>query len=162
MELVFGYALGFLVLMPLLTLMHELGHAIPQLCMKKKVVIDLGGSSPIPIIKVSRLFIRIVPFSTFHGFCSISSRLLRVGLVVTLLGGPLVTLLLAMLLNELRMVDAGQWFTFLASFGFYFTVFQLVFTLAPIKYPSFFGGYSGTKSDGLRILEALRCNESTP
>ncbi|EOW9455818.1 hypothetical protein ACVH52_003617, partial [Vibrio cholerae] len=59
MELVFGYALGFLVLMPLLTLMHELGHAIPQLRMKKKVVIDLGGSSPIPIIKVSRLFIRI-------------------------------------------------------------------------------------------------------
>ncbi|EMQ72150.1 hypothetical protein VCNHCC008D_003781, partial [Vibrio cholerae O1 str. NHCC-008D] len=34
------------------------------------------------------------------------------------------------------MVDAGQWFTFLASFGFYFTVFQLVLTLAPMKYPS--------------------------
>ncbi|HFG1694668.1 TPA: hypothetical protein ACGF39_003740, partial [Vibrio cholerae] len=115
-----------------------------------------------PIIKVSRLFIRIAPFSTFHGFCSISSRLSRVGLVFTLLGGPLVTLFLAMLLNELRMVDVGQWFTFLASFGFYFTVFQLVLTLAPMKYPSFSGGYSGTKSDGLRILEALRCNESTP
>ncbi len=155
MDQILGYALGVLIVLPMLTLLHEFGHALPQLLIKKKVIIDIGGSSCFPTIKLGRLFIRIAPFSTFNGFCSISSSLSKRELLVTLLGGPIVSFVLAAVLFVQSQSHLSSLVHLIMNFALYGALFQFLITFLPIKYPRFLGRYGGHKSDGLKVLEVI-------
>ncbi|CAH6993393.1 hypothetical protein VCHA30O60_60068 [Vibrio chagasii] len=48
-----GLAIGFLFVMPIATLVHELGHAIPQLIAGHKVEVALGNSERPRLFKLA-------------------------------------------------------------------------------------------------------------
>ncbi|WP_313695394.1 hypothetical protein [Halorarum halobium] len=75
--------------------------------------------------------------------------------VETYLGGPATTpFLLAVTVFVVPALDGAARVAALVlaySFGI-----QLLVTLAPVEYPDWWGTYAGTKSDGRRVLDALR------
>ncbi len=151
-----GYALCFVFVMPGLTLIHELGHAVPQLLQNKRVVIRLGTHNKAWRLQLGRLYLRIAPFSLWHGLCSIHPRLPKGSLVSALLAGPLTSLGVALTLYTFTRSDLGPWFNFLLQFSAGYTLFQGLVTLIPFTYPACFRGYAGLPSDGLQVLKALR------
>jgi hypothetical protein len=75
--------------------------------------------------------------------------------LAVLVAGPVVSLVAFVLLSVLaRSLDyPASWFLWAAAFA---AGFALVVTAVPMSYGRFFGPYSGTVSDGRRILELLR------
>lgn len=156
-----SYAIGFLITMPLITFLHELGHAIPQLIRGYRVVIQMGNLENAVKLKLGKLYIYGAPFSMFNGFCSISSKGGKNRKVLSLLCGPIFSVVLALCFYWLSFQNLGYWTNFQVNLALYFSAFQAFLTLIPIKYPDFFGGYAGTKSDGLQAFELVKKNGGT-
>jgi hypothetical protein len=153
---------AWLVVFPIVTLLHELGHSFvglivvkdrPITCMlgtdlnKAQLTLTISPHFRILLSLGTGFFGRSIiggsgPFSKFQTI-SIS------------LAGPIVSLIIGVTffflpapendyLNQLRLL-----FVTCATL-------QLLFTIVPVRYPQWFGGYSGRLSDGLRVWLALR------
>lgn len=159
-KIILSIFLLFLVIIPIITFIHELGHAIPALLFtKEKVLIRLGkrkNTKASKNLKISRLTIEFSSFSPITGFTFWDDSKMNINqLLITYLGGPLISLLLALLFYFLSNNATFFSQSFMAFVGNWF-LFQFAITAIPMYYPSFMGDYKGVESDGMRILHLFK------
>ena len=69
------------------------------------------------------------------------------------LGGPFISLLCFLILLIIKINYSVPNYFDIALYG---SLIQFLITIIPIKYPKYVFGYSGHKSDGLRVLKLLQ------
>lgn len=157
-----SYTIFLLFTVPLLTLLHELGHAVGGLVTTGGwVQASLGGpgsSRPAWTVHLGRLIVELRAFTVFFGACR------REHPPATWRGealfyalGPATSLLCAGVF--LALVQTETWldpFLRSAASG---ALFQFLVTSIPIRYPSWLGAYAGYRSDGAAIVACLRARE---
>ena len=155
------YPLVYIIFMPVLTLLHELGHAIPALIFtKEKVIVDIGNSNLNKKIKLNRLVIKLNGYKSLtdvsYGYINwtpLDSNKMKS--VFMILGGPLTSLIVSILLYiYLINVSLPYILIKLLDALFLFSLFQFLLTILPMKY--FYNPYSGHTSDGYKILQDLK------
>lgn len=142
----------FFVIAPIMTLLHEAGHALIPLLSQEPVRVFVGcvqGTG----LKVANLEIGYcspwtpwVGYTTWGGVSGVLHSLL----------GPIFSFLIAslFLLIRSRLRNRNQRSLLLACAGWAF--FQFVFTVLPLNYLPMFGYPAGTASDGKIALELIR------
>jgi len=164
------YLLFWFVIFPALTFLHEIGHAIPVLFLTKKdVMIVLGGKrtniSPTNTLTLELGRIRFTIFPTYFwgGFYfSDASNLTTFERVIIILGGPVASLLIAIIIWFLDMSlqpDLGTAFDSLPPMIGLAAFIQFLMTIIPIKYPAWLPIYGGMSSDGYRALHTFRIKD---
>ena len=159
------YLLVYIIFMPILTLLHELGHAIPALIFtKEKVTVNIGNSNLNKKIKLNRLVIKLNGYKSLvdvsYGY--VNWTLLdnnKIKSVFMILGGPLTTLIVSILLY-IYLINVSLPYVLMVSLNalFLFSAFQFLLTILPIKY--FYNPYVGHTSDGYKILQHLKKDNS--
>ena len=159
---VLAYGLVTWILPVPLTLLHELGHALPLLAFSRERVIVRVGYQPVGSVSIGRLELRIrwlnSPRWGWFGFVEGEGEelsLSRVRWLVILAGGPLVTAIVLMAL-----VAAAAFVPWPATILIWVpalvVAWELLVTATPMRYPGWFGPYAGRVSDGYRILALFR------
>lgn len=148
-----------LILTPIITLIHELGHAIAGLIFTNKdVKIKIGNANLNKKLKILRLIIE------FNGYNSIIN--LNYGLtewnkpnkayqsIIIYLSGPLFSLLMFILSSYIILI-CNEYNIIYILFQIFslLTFIQFIFTIFPIKYKNY--AYYKNKSDGYKIIELL-------
>ena len=162
MNSLIGLAIGFLFVMPIATLLHELGHATPQLIAGHKVEVALGNSEKAKVVQIGNLTLSVSSFSMNVGFASITKQGGKSLQAWSLVMGPLTSLLLCLSLYFTNSNQLPYIASYVINFGVYFSLAQFVMTALPIYYPSAFGAYEGMPSDGRQLLELYglaKCRE---
>jgi hypothetical protein len=146
--------------MPILTIIHELGHALPALIFThNKVTINIGNSNFNKQINLNRLSININGYKSLmdvsYGYVNWEPIDNRFKLIIMILGGPVTSLLVSVLLFVYLMKVRLPYFLMI-SFNalFIFSVIQFLITILPIKYN--YKPYIGNTSDGYKILQCLK------
>lgn len=149
---------AFVIVFQLTTIIHELGHAIPaRIFSKDKVTIYLGVGDSKRNLKIGGLQVVIRGFDSFTGFALWNGdKLTRLGKLVSSIGGPLISLMVGigslLIARNIANNALNNLFTFIA----YYNLFQFIVTAIPVKYPSWWGAYGGTTSDGYKALAILK------
>ncbi|MGL4914207.1 MAG: site-2 protease family protein [Romboutsia sp.] len=155
------YILAYIVFMPVLVILHELGHAIVALiASKEKVEIVMGDSNLGMKFRISRLTIYFRGYKSFTGIilgyvrCTVKNRLGRIFLY---LGGPMVSLAIAITLffilskNNIDMtLISNRTLNALLNYS----LGNFIITIIPMKYNYY--PYRGDKSDGYHIMKLLK------
>jgi hypothetical protein len=155
-----AYVLLTWVLPVPLTLLHELGHALPMLALSRGHVVVRVGRQPAPAISVGRLELRIrwlnSPRWGWFGFVEgEGEEPTRARRVAILAGGPLVSAVV--LVGLIAGAASVPWPPSVLLWAPAVAVgWQLLVTGLPMRYPRWFGPYAGRVSDGYRILRLLR------
>lgn len=156
------WGLFFVVVIPISTLIHEIGHALAIVGFTKK------GVAKIYLGEIKETNRRSFHIGRIHfhlkwgltGFCSYSvdkAELSKWKRIVFMLFGPLVSLLfLLMLYLVVHLTQPIDFIWELMKITMIFTFFQFLFTIAPIYYPSWLGGYGGRPSDGYQALQIAK------
>jgi hypothetical protein len=148
-------SIGF-VTGPLLTLLHELGHAVvPLLRTEQAVHVWLGRAPYWREFHLGRLTLRVAVPSTIFGGCDWEGQLNKAEFVATALLGPITSAACCVLLYAMAIHVSGFMHHVLIGSAA-FAAFQAVFTLLPLRYPAWLGQYSRMPSDGMSALRALR------
>ena len=159
---VLAYGLVSWILPVPLTLLHELGHALPLLPFSRGRVIVRVGRQPARPVSIARLELRVRwlngPRWGWFGFVEGEGEepeLSRARRLAILAGGPLVSAIVLVALVATTAVVPWPasiliWVPALAG------AWQLFVTALPMRYPRWFGPYAGRDSDGYRILRLLR------
>lgn len=157
----------FLVIFPLVTLLHELGHAIPALAYgAQDVKIILGHSERDRIVfrrQFGRLELILVSWiPLFVGHVRTSDPLPFRQQIQVILGGPLVSLLLVVVLAPLAYASRGaaDLVRVLVQGTAVCTFLSLVMPMLPIVYPRWYYGYAGKPSDMRRLIRLIRSAQS--
>jgi hypothetical protein len=147
-----------------LTLVHELGHALPALAWSRERVVVRVGWQPNVSASLARLDVHVRflnrPRWGWFGYFEVDWKAMRrwQAIVVTT-GGPLVSLLiLAALLTATTLVSWPA--TILVWVPTLAVAWQVLVTIIPVRYPAWFGPYAGWTSDGYRIRSLVRASES--
>jgi hypothetical protein len=156
-----AYAAGYFVGGPLLTLLHELGHALPAaLLARSRVTVNQGARPSLLRFSLWRLDFRLRPLVGFRtawfGFCeSEAADVSRAKRIVISAAGPATSLLAFVMLSVLAgsLSYPASWFVWSAAVG---AATQFLVTAIPLRYGRLFGPYSGRISDGRRIVELVR------
>lgn len=155
------YLLVYIIFMPVLTLLHELGHAIPALIFtKEKVIINMGHSNLNKKIELNRLVIKLNGYKSLsdvsYGYINwtpLDNN--KTKSILMSLGGPLTSLIVSILLYiYLINVNLPYVPMILLNALFLFSLFQFLLTILPMKY--FYNPYLGCTSDGYKILQHLK------
>jgi hypothetical protein len=162
-----------LVLGPVETLLHELGHAIVNRAQTHQPVHiylgfippqeQLGDSTLRPrrtwVVTLRGITLYLQPFSGPIGYTHWEVE--APDPLWTLLTGPLVSLLLGIVFSIITILSRSHTHTF--SILYYVwqvaaicAFAQFLLTLLPLRYPSWFGPYAGMYSDGYQLLQFLR------
>lgn len=155
------------IAVPLLTLAHELGHAVAAVATGGgTVVVHMGADPPLIRLSVGRIAVRLSPKGC-TARCDVDPALRRGRLLLVALAGPGASVLLAVALAILAVALSNEgsvapfWIAVLAAAA------SLVLGLANAipfrRLPSWWPGASSTEpgpSDGLLALRALRQKES--
>jgi hypothetical protein len=142
------------IVAPLLTLIHELGHALVALTLiPQDIVIRLGQDSKIRLFRRGRLQILVQPIGGWFGYYNWAADVVEVKKSHALwiaLAGPAASLLTALLCATLKSVlDVGLPFAGdLIHMSMVYAIILFLATIIPIKYPSWWIGYAGRWSDG--------------
>jgi hypothetical protein len=166
------YALFFwLVVIPLLTLLHELGHAGMALLLSgSSVTVVLGDYHQIESVsrqwqfQAGRLRCVLQPFSGFSGFFLWSREdAPRLSRIAVNLAGPLTSLLVGLLAWWLIALSALEsfWLSQIVAGIRTAALLQFLGTIAPLRYPGWMGAYRGHPSDGLRVYHLLTSQSDT-
>jgi hypothetical protein len=158
---VLAYGLITWILPVPLTLLHELGHALPMLVLTPDRVVVRVGHQPARPVVAGALELRVrwlnSPRWAWFGYVEGEggddpSRARRIAILA---GGPLVS---ALVLAALLMLAAFvPWpATILVWLPALAVAWQLFVTAVPMRYPRWFGPYAGRVSDGYRIVRLLR------
>jgi hypothetical protein len=145
---------------PLLTLLHEVGHATTAAVLTGARATVVQGGEPSRVrFSIWRLDFELRPVvglrTAWYGYVQSEAETTRARRAVIHAAGPVVSLLAFVLLSLLArsLSFPASWFVWAAAWG---AGWQFVATATPIRYGPFFGPYSGRRSDGRRILELLR------
>jgi hypothetical protein len=157
---VLAYGLVTWILPVPLTLLHELGHALPMVVLTRDRVIVRVGHQPARPVVAGSLDLRVrwlnSPRWSWFGYVEGEgdepSRARRIAILA---GGPLVSaLVLAALVVLAAFVPWPA--TILVWVPALAVAWQFFVTAVPMRYPRWFGPYAGRVSDGYRILRLLR------
>lgn len=156
----------WIVTAPVLTFIHELGHAFPALLATDKgVVIDLGTpNTPSHIASLGRLQVKFRLGSTMFGFVHAHvSEMSRVQKAIFYFGGPTASIGVAAA-TGIAVYGFGDQIGYLKSplaSACYAAILQVLLTVIPIRYPKWWGSYAGMESDGLRLVKLLGVRRAT-
>lgn len=140
-------------------LLHELGHALGHRLGGRRGAWKILVGSGATFLNTERLSLRVFPMGGYY-LPEIEEESKREKLLM-LAGGPLVSLLLALLYGLLRfavfpasntgdgLIDWG----YVSSFLFLWNLFQFLFTALPLRYRIV---NRGQESDGRQFLSALK------
>ena len=141
-------------------LLHELGHALGyRISAGKAGWKVIAGSGP-RMIGGSKFIFCLIPAGGY--FIPEKEPETKKAKIITLAGGPLLSLLLAGLYGLMhfcvpRFLQAGSGLYEIllpvSAFLLYFNFFQFLFTAVPVRYRVI---CRGLESDGLRIVHALK------
>lgn len=152
----------FFIGLYLLMALHEFGHAFFALiCCDGTVYINLGGHSPVPIIKFKfrRVILQFNGLNPFSGYVfqkNVSSSLSKKTKVLICLGGPLFSTI-SLILVLLILTETSNVAVIIGLKNLLFTgVICTLFTIIPFTYPAWMPGSGGLVSDGLNIVKALK------
>lgn len=146
----------------LVTLVHEMGHALMCRIFFKDKNWHIAIGSGRTIIKHKNFTIRVFPIKgSYESKYKSIYKGSKFQYIMMYLGGPLANILfIVLLIFLLRIINAKEltfeqrnlvWFL---SFMFWTNVSQFVGTVIPMKYS--FGPYKGYISDGMRILNKVK------
>lgn len=159
------YSLVYVIFIPILTIIHELGHAIPALIFTQdRVEVDIGNGDLKKQITFKRLSIKINRYKSFadisYGLVTCTTINNRFKSILVSLGGPFSSLIVSILLY-VYLMNAELPYILMISFNalLTFSAFQFLLTIFPIKY--FYPPYKGYTSDGYNVLQKLKNNSST-
>jgi hypothetical protein len=157
---VLAYVLVTWILPVPLTLLHELGHALPLLAFSRGRVIVRVGRQPARPVPIGRLELLVrwlnSPRWGWFGFVEGEGEEPSRGRRVAILaGGPLVSavVLLALVAGAAYVPWPASILIWVPALA---VAWQLFVTAVPMRYPRWFGPYAGRVSDGYRILRLLR------
>lgn len=141
-------------------LLHELGHALGCRIAGEKTEWKIGAGSGPGILRTKRFAFRLLPVG---GYFDPREELRTTKIrIVTLAGGPLVTLLLAALFCACCFCLAGfsdpegalrEVLLPVSRFLMFYNLFLFFFTAVPMRYRVVCRGF---ESDGLQILHLLK------
>lgn len=151
------YLIFFMLIAPTCTLLHEVGHGLGAISTSKaNVHIYLGKRTKDnkENFKLGRLHFHIQ--WALSGFAQWGKGLDKRQRAVALVGGPIMSLLLALLFGLLApLVSQGE-LRQLMNWTTAYNLIQFIVTIIPITYPRWMGGFNGLPSDGLQLLRLLR------
>lgn len=103
------------------------------------------------------LTIDVDSFSPITGFVHWEcEKMNKLKLVICCAGGPMMSLILtAVLFFYSAIVDASSTRQILKFSGYYF-FYQFLITAIPGTYPSYWGNYAGTTSDGYKVWKLIK------
>lgn len=153
MYILLGTLIGFLIVMPTLVLLHELGHAMVHLIIGEKVCVTLGNGQSFINIDLGNLKLIISPFSLNVGFCYWDYQPSFIAEVISFASGPIVSLCCCVACYLLGLSHPMGLKKYILDFAMWFCLFQFVLTAVPIKYPGFMYGYSGLPNDGYQLYK---------
>lgn len=111
-------------------------------------------------LTIGRLTIKVQPLSGWVGFFSYNvspEKVNRANNIAIFLAGPILSLFLCCICFLLiSHVNFPTIFNFLMKSVMNAALAQFVITIIPIRYPSFFGAYSGISSDGYKVTKLLQ------
>jgi hypothetical protein len=141
---------------PLLTLWHELGHATVPLILRSGLVrIRLGKSGTCCSVRVGQLQVEVSRAPSI-GHCSWPPLGSRWANMAAVLMGPLFSLVALLFLGALFWTSSSGLTKALTGGGALLAALQFLCTVLPFRYPEWWTGYAGERSDGQRLLEVLR------
>lgn len=170
MEIMLNIAMLFIIIQ-IITIIHEFGHAIPALILtKEKVKITLGklgkNNKERGEISLSRLDINLQGLNPLIGFTYWnSSKLKKIQSITILAGGPIISLFLGIVLLFIskNIGDKLLMETFILKeiiiVARNVALSSFVFTAIPIIYPKG-PGHVGKLSDGYQIVKIMRSNNA--
>lgn len=146
----------YFLIMPVLTVLHELGHSIFVLALTNSdVYLEIGNNNLNVTKKIGRLNFK---FKGYKNLFSITFGMVRYELfkskitrICILLGGPLISLAILIKLSADKL-SLGLSIT-LNSTSIY-SLFQFLITILPIKYKH--EPYNSMVSDGYQILQIIK------
>jgi fumarate reductase subunit D len=161
-EALIRFLVVWFVIYPLVTLIHELTHGLMALILTRERQIScMLGTNP----EQARITLNLTPrfrillnFGTgLFGRCKIegSELIRRRSAVLISLSAPLVSLALGILFFLLPAPD-NDYLNQARLLVVTCAILQFLFTIVPVRYPQWFGGYRGMPSDGYRALRAWR------
>ena len=149
---------GWLMVIPICTLLHELGHAMMALFLTShKVTIQLGKQGIKWRVHLGRLTILwYLGFGAVWGVYQLEGQgeILPNRNVWILLGGPTTSLLFTIFLNSLDVLSDGA-VPFLDIFATGNLITFLI-TALPWHYPKWMGVMGGMPSDGLEVWRLIK------
>jgi hypothetical protein len=155
------YLLLYILLMPILTFLHELGHAIAAiLYTNDEVLIQIGKGTLDYNIKIGRLYIKFAGYKSLiqvaYGQVIWKNESTKFRKIIIIVAGPtfsfLVFLLSTIILCKFSYSLNYTYRIILRSISFY-SLMQFLITAIPLKYK--FYPYKYMTSDGYKILELL-------
>lgn len=152
----------FLVL-PFLTVLHELGHATAALYLTDKpVTVQLGsldGKGRVLTLRRLRLIFayRMRILSPTIGFYHVDQAHLTIRQkVIVLLCGPLASLFASIILGGLSFAIRPSPFAFPLYMASILAFLQFLLSAIPFTYPVWLGGHNGMPNDGKQIQNYRR------
>lgn len=158
MDRLLEFFVNWLIVLPLLTLLHELGHAFAALYLSDRpVTIQLGslqnGGNHVHIGRLT-----IVLAWHFHllsptiGFYQVDQSDLTIRQkVIVLLCGPLASLFTAVILGMLSLAIRPSPLAFPMHTAAMLAFLQFLLSAIPMTYPAWFSHHQGLPNDGKQI-----------
>ncbi|MPM14209.1 hypothetical protein SDC9_60569 [bioreactor metagenome] len=155
------YLLLYILLMPILTFLHELGHAIVAiLYTNDEVLIQIGNGTLDYNIKIRRLYIKFAGYKSLiqvaYGQVIWKNECTKFRKIIITAAGPVVSVLVFLLstiiLYKFYYSLNYKYTIILRSISFY-SLIQFLITAIPLKYK--FYPYKYMTSDGYKIVELI-------
>ncbi|MFT9819364.1 hypothetical protein [Lysinibacillus sp. NPDC056185] len=154
-----SFILFYVVGIPLSVLIHEIGHALGVILFsKEKAYVYLGTSDPSnkENFRIGRMHFHIR--WGYYGYCypEKESSLTRVQTIFFYVGGPVISLCLAVLSYIAMNTFTNEALRNFLNGFFYMNGSLFLFTAIPIIYPKWLKPYAGLPSDGYQIFYTLK------
>lgn len=150
----------YLIAGPVLTLAHELGHALPLALAKHPATVHVGNPEKSARLSFSlgKVDVRLRYSPGFSGLCRYDeppSGFSAEGSLLVALGGPAASALVALISGLAAYLSPSLPGWALLSAVSVAAFLQVFFALIPVRYPKWLGTAGGSPSDGLRALRAM-------
>lgn len=145
---------------PALTLVHELGHALPLALARHPATVHVGRPEKPARLSFSlgKVDVRARYSPGFSGLCRYDeppSGFSAEGALLVALGGPAASALVTLFSGLATYLSPSPLAWMLLSAVSVAAFLQVFFALLPVRYPRWAGSAGGRPSDGLRALRAM-------
>ncbi|WP_018591196.1 hypothetical protein [Terrisporobacter glycolicus] len=155
------YPLVYIIFMPVLAFIHELGHAIPALIFtKNEVSVNIGNYNLIKKVKLNRLVINIYGYRSImdvsYAYVNWETLESKFKSIIMIAGGPIASLCTSIVLYlTLEIIQLPYLIMKIFNGILLCSIGQFIVTALPMKY-SDNGPYKGFTSDGYKIEQWLK------
>lgn len=145
---------------------HEIGHAIGYMIATKDNNWNIGIGKGGRVCKIGRFNIHLIPFYGYFLPINMKKSISKTKIIANLIGGPLASLLLLLLLflvkyniNSLvQVILALEARAYLIDYSIIFNLSMFISSALPYKPRSWL--FNGYVSDGWQILENIKTNKN--